>query len=66
MLKFIKHNLESIEGVEIYPIISLVLFFLVFSTMIVFVFKLPKRRIDEVSQMPLLDNDNNTKEITHE
>ncbi|MFD0761987.1 CcoQ/FixQ family Cbb3-type cytochrome c oxidase assembly chaperone [Lutibacter aestuarii] len=66
MLKFIKHNLASIDGVEIYPIISLVLFFVVFITMVVFVFKLPKRRIDEVSQMPLLDNDNNTKEITHE
>jgi len=66
MLKFIKHNLASIDGVEIYPIISLVLFFVVFITMVVFVFKLPKKRIDEVSQMPLLDNDNNTKEITHE
>jgi len=65
MLKFIKHNLEGIDGVEIYPIISLLLFFLVFITMIVFVFKLPKRRIDEVSQLPL-DNDNNIKQLKHE
>jgi cbb3-type cytochrome oxidase subunit 3 len=65
MLKFIKHNLEGIDGVEIYPIISLLLFFIVFITMIVFVFKLPKRSIDEVSQLPL-DNDNNSKETTHE
>ena len=65
MLKFIKHNLEGIDGVEIYPIISLLLFFLVFITMIVFVFKLPKKRIDEVSQFPL-DNDTNIKEISHE
>ena len=64
MLKFIKHNLEGIDGVEIYPIISLLLFFIVFVTMIVFVFKLPKGRIDEISQLPL-DNDNN-KEINHE
>ena len=64
MLKFIKHNLEGIDGVEIYPIISLVLFFTVFVTMVVFVFKLPKRNIDEVSQLPL-DKDNN-KEINHE
>jgi cytochrome c oxidase cbb3-type subunit 4 len=64
MLKFIKHNLEGIDGVEIYPIISLLLFFIVFVTMVVFVFKLPKRSIDEVSQLPL-DNDNN-KEINHE
>ena len=66
MLKFIKYNLESIDGVEIYPIISLLLFFIVFVTMIVFVFKLPKKSIDEVSQLPLeLDNDNN-KELNHE
>lgn len=65
MLKFIKHNLADIEGVEIYPIVSLLLFFLVFITMIIFVIKLPKRKIDIASQLPL-DNDNNSKEITHE
>ena len=65
MLKFIKHNLSGIDGVEIYPIISLLLFFLVFITMIVFVIKLPKSKIDIVSQLPL-ENDNNSKEITHE
>ena len=65
MLKFIKHNLSSIDGVEIYPIISLLLFFLVFISMIFFVIKMPKTRIDEVSQLPL-DNDNNSKEINHE
>lgn len=65
MLKFIKHNLESIDGVEIYPIISLLLFFLVFISMIFFVFKLPKNSIDEISHLPLED-DNNNKEITHE
>lgn len=64
MLKFIKHNLSSIDGVEIYPIISLLLFFIVFITMLIFVIKLPKRRIEEISQLPL-DIDNN-KEISHE
>ncbi len=64
MLKFIKHNLASIEGVEIYPIISLLLFFIVFITMIIFVIKLPKSRIEEISQLPL-DTENN-KEISHE
>ncbi len=64
MLKFIKHNLASIDGVEIYPIISLVLFFIVFITMLVFVIKLPKNRIEEISQLPL-DTAKN-KEISHE
>lgn len=64
MLKFIKHNFDGIEGVELYPIISLLLFFTVFITMIVFVYKLPKKTIDEKSQLPL-DNDTN-KEFNHE
>jgi cytochrome c oxidase cbb3-type subunit IV len=64
MLKFIKHNLASIDGVEIYPIISLLLFFIVFITMLIFVLKLPKRKIEEISQLPL-DTDNN-KETYHE
>ncbi len=64
MLKFIKHNLEGIDGVEIYPIISLLLFFTVFVTMLVFVMKLPKKNIDEISQLPL-DKQNN-KEINNE
>ena len=65
MLKFIKHNLESIDGVEIYPIISLLIFFTVFIAMLVVVLKLPKNSIDEISHLPL-DNDNNIKEINNE
>ena len=64
MLKFIKHNFDGIEEVELYPIISLLLFFTVFIAMLIFVFKLPKQSIDEISQLPL-ENDNN-RELTHE
>lgn len=56
MLRFIKHHVDTIRGIEIYPIISLVLFFLVFMTMLFFVFKMPKKEIDECSNLPL-DND---------
>ena len=65
MLKFIKHNLDGIDGIEIYPMISLLLFFTIFIAMLVFVLKLPKTSIDEISQLPL-DNDNNNKEISNE
>lgn len=65
MLKFIKHNLEGIDGVEIYPIISLLLFFMVFVSMLIFVFKLPKRSIEEKSQLPL-EGDLTINEINHE
>jgi len=63
MLKFIKHHLDTIEGVEIYPIISLLLFFIVFTTMLVIVLKIPKNSVDEISNLPL---DNNLKNNAHE
>lgn len=63
MLKYIKHHLDTIAGVEIYPIISLILFFLVFSTMLFFVLKMPKKNIEELSNMPL---DNDIKNNSHE
>jgi hypothetical protein len=64
MLKFIKHNLEGIDGVEIYPLISLVIFFIVFITMFLIVLKFPKSSMDEISQLPL-DKENNNKEISN-
>ncbi len=56
MLKFIKHNLETIENVEWYPLVSLLLFFIVFTTMIFIVVKMPKKRMEQDSQLPLDDN----------
>jgi len=63
MLKFIKHHLDTISGVEIYPIISLVLFFTIFSIMLFIVFNIPKTNIEEISNLPL---DNDLKNNTHE
>ena len=63
MLKYIKHHLDTIQGVEIYPIISLVLFFLVFTIMLLIVLRMPKRNIDELSNLPL---DNDLKNNNHE
>ncbi len=63
MLKFIKHHLDTISGVEIYPIISLLLFFVVFATMLFIVWKMPKKNIEELSNLPL---DNDLKNNNHE
>lgn len=65
MLRFISHNFDGMEGVEIYPIISLLMFFIIFITMLIIVIKLPKKNIDEISQLPL-DNDTNSKENNYE
>jgi hypothetical protein len=65
MLRFISHNFDGMDGVEIYPIISLLLFFTVFITMLIIVIKMPKKNIDEISQLPL-DNETNSKENNYE
>jgi len=56
MIRFAKHYFENINGIEIYPIISLVLFFIVFLTMLIIVLKIPKDSIEEISNLPL-END---------
>lgn len=60
MLKFIKHNLETISGIEIYPIISLLIFFLFFVGLYAWVFTYKKEKIAEMSTIPF-NNDNSVE-----
>ena len=57
MLRFIKGNLENIDGVAIYPMISLLIFFVFFAALFWWVFTAKKAYIKEVSNIPL-DNQN--------
>lgn len=52
MLKFIKHNLETIDGVDIYPIISLSIFFVVFISFFIWAMTYSKEKIKELSDLP--------------
>ena len=56
MLKFVKGNLENIDGVAIYPIISLLIFFVFFVALFWWVFTARKEYIKNVSHIPLDDN----------
>lgn len=58
MLKFIKGNLESIDGVAVYPIISLLIFFIFFVALFWWVFTAKKQYINEISALPLENNEN--------
>ncbi|MCT4630806.1 CcoQ/FixQ family Cbb3-type cytochrome c oxidase assembly chaperone [Winogradskyella sp.] len=60
MLKFVKHHMESITGIEIYPLISLLIFFLFFVVLFYWVFTAKKEYINTVSNIPL-DNQNDLK-----
>ncbi len=53
MLKFIKHHMTGIDGIEIYPIISLSIFVLFFAGMLVWAFREKKEKIEELRKMPL-------------
>lgn len=56
MLRFIKDNLATIDGIEIYPIISLLIFIILFIGALIWVFKVDKNKIKELEQMPLSED----------
>ena len=49
----IRNYLQSIEGVEIYPLISLVVFLLFFVIIIIWMIKVDKNYIKEMEELPL-------------
>jgi uncharacterized membrane protein len=58
-MKIVIDALERIQGVEIYPIISLLIFFIFFVVMSYFVFNLDKGYISKMKNMPLEEDEGN-------
>ncbi|GGF16960.1 CcoQ/FixQ family Cbb3-type cytochrome c oxidase assembly chaperone [Flavobacterium limi] len=56
MFEQIKHNMETIAGIEIYPILSLMIFFLFFVGLGFWVFSYTKDKIQQMSEIPLDDS----------
>ena len=59
MLKYVKNHLETITGIEIYPLISLVIFFTFFVVLFWWVVTAKKEYITKVSNIPLDNPKNN-------
>ena len=57
MLKFIKHHMETIGGIEIYPVISFLIFFTFFVLVLIYVIKADKKTINEIANIPLDQKD---------
>lgn len=57
MFKFIKKYAESMDGINIYPMISLVIFFLFFVVLLFYVKKMDKTKVTEISRIPLDQED---------
>jgi hypothetical protein len=53
----IRNVLQSIAGVEIFPVISLILFLLVFGVMLVWAMRRDKLYLTELAQLPLKDDE---------
>jgi cytochrome c oxidase cbb3-type subunit 4 len=63
MLRFIKHHLTGIDGVSIYPILSLLIFFIFFAVMLFLVFRMRKNEVDELSNIPFEANEEELPEV---
>ncbi len=56
----IRNILQSIQGVEIYPIISMLVFFGLFTSVLVWFFKVDKTHLRNMAQIPLESADDTT------
>ena len=59
MMKFIKHHMASIEGVSLYPSISLIICFTFFIVLFWWVLSYKKKDLNEISNLPFNDDDQN-------
>lgn len=57
MLKFVKHHMETIAGIEVYPLISLCIFFLFFIGLITYVIRMNKKYITSMEALPLQEDE---------
>lgn len=53
----IKNVLESIAGVEVFPVISLLLFVIVFTVMFVWAMRRDTEYLTEMAELPLRENE---------
>lgn len=61
MLKNIKFYLENETGVDFFGLVSLLIFFLFFSGLLVYVYRMKSSEAEKIKQIPLDDIGSNTK-----
>ena len=61
MLKFVKNHLETIEGVSIYPLLSLLLFFGFFAGLMYWVIKQKSSHIEALKNIPFVNHEMNNE-----
>ena len=59
-----KEVLQSIEGIEFYTIVSMLILILFFIGIIIWLFKVDKKYIKHMSELPLNENNNEVSNST--
>lgn len=59
-MRYIKHYLAGIEGVEVFPILSFFIFLIVFIGFIIFVFRMDKNKLTHIKNLPFENKSNKT------
>lgn len=62
-MKIVSHYLQSIDGVAIYPIISLLIFVTMFSLLCIWALRIRKEDIQKMSSMPFEENELKNQDI---
>ena len=59
-----KEVLQSIEGIEFYTIVSMIILILLFIGIVIWLFKVDKKYIKHMSELPLNENNNEVSNFT--
>ena len=62
-MKLVSHYFESIAGIEIYPIVSFLIFFVFFVAVTYLTIKMDKNVVSEMSNLPL-ENDHDSESVS--
>lgn len=55
-MRYIKHYMTTIAGIDIYPLISLMIFFIFFVGLSIYVIRMRKTHVNYMSSRPLEDD----------
>ena len=62
MFKFIQKYMETMEHIAVYPMISLLVFFIFFIVLLYLVFKMDKKSVQLLSNIPFDDQQNSNNQ----
>ncbi len=59
-----KHYFEQIENIEIWPVMALIIFFLFFSGLLIYTWKIDKKYVKKMENLPFESDDSESNSNT--